>query len=677
MKAGWLCGTALALVLAAGDAWAGDLALKRVMLSSGGVAYVEYEAVIDGDAELPLDVPLDQVDDVLKSIVVFDDKGGVGSASLPGKEPLQQSFRDLPFDQAALNSPADLLNALQGAEIKVGGNKPLAGKLLRVVDETVATGPGQSTTQHRVTLLTGAGLQQFVLEEADSVSFADAKLQAAVDKALTEIAANRAKDRRRLVLSARGSGKRTLRVGYVVGAPLWKASFRMVLPEDQKATKAHLQGWAVLENMSGQDWQGIELTLLSGNPVSFRQAIYETYYVTRPEVPVDVVGHILPKKDTSQIEEIAVTAARKANRLGAIQQAVPAAPPPAMLANPGGVVDEPPPQIAQSVNTAEASESATQIAFRVPVPVTVESGHSAMIPIVDHDVPVERLGLYQQATLATHPLASLRLKNDSANGLPPGVMTLYERGSTATSYVGDAQLASLPAGESRLISYAADEKTQISVKEDDTNAVAHAVISEGVLKLTRLYRETITYHAKAPSAEPRHLLIERDKIEGWHLTGPGGKTAEETPKAYRFPLDLDAGKSTDLTVTFEQPQEEREQIVNFNDDQIGAMAEDRELDPKIRAAFAELAKLRQAAAAKQAALGQLDQQIAALGNDQARIRQNLSTADRDSDLHKRYMTKMSEQETQIEQLQTARAKADDEHKAAQKAVGDYLAKLEL
>ena len=90
MKAGWLCGTALALVLAAGDAMAGDLALKRVMLSSGGVAYVEYEAEIDGDAELPLDVPLDQVDDVLKSIVVFDDKGGVGSASLPGREPLQQ-----------------------------------------------------------------------------------------------------------------------------------------------------------------------------------------------------------------------------------------------------------------------------------------------------------------------------------------------------------------------------------------------------------------------------------------------------------------------------------------------------------------------------------------------------------------------------------------------------------
>src|ERR1700733_4517827 len=120
MKFGWICAAAaLAFLLAAGDAGAGDLALKRVMLSSGGVAYVEYEAEIDGDAELPPDVPLDQVDDVLKSIVVFDSKGGVGSASLPGREPLAQSFRDLPFDQQALNSPADLLNALQGAEVKI------------------------------------------------------------------------------------------------------------------------------------------------------------------------------------------------------------------------------------------------------------------------------------------------------------------------------------------------------------------------------------------------------------------------------------------------------------------------------------------------------------------------------------------------------------------------------
>jgi Domain of unknown function (DUF4139) len=665
---------AVMAMLSVPEAMAGELALKRVMLSSGGVAYLEYEAEITGNTELPLDVPLDQVDDVLKSIVVFDDKGGVGSASLPGRQPLEQSFRDLPFDQKALNSPADLLSALQGAEITVGGNRPLTGKLLSAVPEMLTAGPNQAVTQHRVTLLTSAGLQQFVLEQADGLRFVDPALQAMVDKALTEIAANRGKDRRRLVLTTQGTGKRIVRVGYVVGAPLWKTSFRLVMPEDQDATTAHLQGWAVLENMSGADWQDVELTLLSGNPVSFRQAIYETYYVNRPEVPVDVVGHVLPPKDVAQEQASALSGSGatrdfKAEGLRLRGHGNEPLPPPMTAAEPAS--------LAQSVNTAQASEAATQVAYRVPVPVSVASGHSAMIPIIDRNVPAERVALYRQATLSTHPLASLRLKNDQPNGLPPGVVTLYEHGAEAVSYVGDAQLAALPPGESRLISYAADEKTEVSVSTDQTDAVAHASIAAGLLRLTRLYRASTTYHMKAPSAEPRRLLIEQDKVPGYRLVSPTGTDITETPDSYRFPLALKPGESADLVIKFEWPIEESKQILDFDDDRIGALVEDRELDPKIRAAFTELARLRHTVGDKRAALADLDQQLKTLDQEQLRIRQNLSSADRDSDLHKRYMAKLADQETQIEKLQGTRTKAEGERQAAEDAVKAYLVTLSL
>ena len=85
-------------------AQAQDLALKRVMLSSGGLGYFEYEAAIDGDATLKLTVGLDQVDDVLKSLVVYDDKGGIGGLSLPGREPLKQAFKDDPYDVITFNT---------------------------------------------------------------------------------------------------------------------------------------------------------------------------------------------------------------------------------------------------------------------------------------------------------------------------------------------------------------------------------------------------------------------------------------------------------------------------------------------------------------------------------------------------------------------------------------------
>src|SRR5713226_8904654 len=102
----------LGLFVAPTLAAAQDLALKRVMLSSGGLGYFEYEATVEGDATLKLTVSLEQVDDVLKSLVVYDDKGAVGGLSLPGKEPLTQAFKDMPFDQTALESPAALLAAL-------------------------------------------------------------------------------------------------------------------------------------------------------------------------------------------------------------------------------------------------------------------------------------------------------------------------------------------------------------------------------------------------------------------------------------------------------------------------------------------------------------------------------------------------------------------------------------
>jgi hypothetical protein len=86
-----------------------SLDLKRVTLSSSGVGYFEYEAVVERDATLRLAVKLDQVDDVLKSLVVYDSKGGVGGISLPGREPLAELLRQLPFDAAALNSMPELL----------------------------------------------------------------------------------------------------------------------------------------------------------------------------------------------------------------------------------------------------------------------------------------------------------------------------------------------------------------------------------------------------------------------------------------------------------------------------------------------------------------------------------------------------------------------------------------
>ena len=461
--------------IAAVPAGATDLPIKRVMLTAGGVAYIEREAEVDGDAELGIDVPLDQVDDVLKSIVVYDSAGSVGSAHLPGREPLSQIFADLPFGSEALASAAALLNALQGSEIRIGGSHPLAGKLLQVVPETSRIGDAV-VTRNRIAVMTPSGLQQVVLEEAESITFADAELQSRIDRALAAIAQHHAKDRRRIELTARGGGKHVLRVGYVVAAPLWKSAFRLTLPQDAAGPSAHLQGWAVLENMSGEDWTNVELTVQSGRPVSFRQALYQAYYVNRPEVPVEVAGRVLPRPDTGRLASapagagFAVPAQHQdfAKRAEAKEKPAAAAPPAAV-----------PLQLAGAADVAEAEEGEAEVAFRVPVAVSIKSGDSAIVPIVDRDFPVERLAFYQPGTAADHPLAALRLRNDGAAGLPPGIITLYQNQTTGAAYIGDARLGTLPAGEDRLLSYAVDEKTKLAREQETAMSLTKLTASRG------------------------------------------------------------------------------------------------------------------------------------------------------------------------------------------------------
>ena len=535
----WPVALAGAILLATLPAGAAELALKRVVLSTGGVGYFEYEAAVEGNATLTLDVPLDQVDDVLKSLVVYDAGGSAGAITLPGREPLTQSFVDLPFDRAALGSAVGLLNALQGAEIRVAAPKAISGRLVHVDEETVQGAGGVALTRSRVSVMTDAGLQQFVLQDVDAIAFADPQLQRQVDTALSRIAAYRAGGRRQLTLSTRGPGQRTVRVGYVVAMPLWKASYRLSLPSDPQAQTARLQGWAVLENFSGRAWQDVELTLLSGNPVTFRQALYESYYVARPMVPVESGGRILPPPDTGTVGTVAAETAAKADprrdELKKMQRsAVGGA---ANMAMPAPASAPPPAQI----EAAAAAEEATQIAFTAPYKVSVAAGQSLVLPLLDRELPARRVDLYQPSLDRQHPLAAIELTNKSETGLPPGVLTLYQQNADRGAlYLGDARLAALPAGDKRLLSYAVDGKVTVDRTTAERRPVIKATVADGVMHVNRVIRWTTSYRVKAAEAPPPHLLLEQPRRPGATLTSPDPKTVELTAEAYRIPLALPA-----------------------------------------------------------------------------------------------------------------------------------------
>jgi len=651
-------------------AFAQDLTLKRVMLSSGGLGYFEYEAAVDGDATLKLTVSLDQVDDVLKSLVVYDDKGAIGGLSLPGKEPLRQTFKDMPFDQTALDSPAALLHALKGAQISVGGPRALSGRIVSVEEETQTLNDGKTTIKRtRVALLTDNGLQQFILEDAENLQFADAALRDKVGQALAAIQSNRAKEARTLDLSARGQGKRTVRVAYIVTAPVWKASYRLTLPADAGAPKAALQGWATIENLSGQDWNNVELTLVSGRPVAFHQALYEAYYVTRPEVPVEVAGRLNP-----YIDRGGVAIAEAAKRPPA-PAAAPAAP--ASMKQRDSMFEAAPVSQAAGAEQIQATDAATQVTFKFPNPVSVANGRTLSIPVIDRQAPAQRLALFQSDSTARNPMAAVRLTNDGNTGLPPGILTIYERDKAGMiAYVGDARLSAFPIGEKRLLAYALDEKITVERDGAQTERLATGTIAGGVLKYSRIIRQTSTYRVLGPAKESRQLIIMQRRLPGWTLTKPDAKGIELSEGYYRIPFQLPGGDATQVAeIAQEQTQHQELRLLDTNSDQIQVFAHATEFDAKTREALTKVLQFQQAVSEAERKLAQLDADRQQIVQEQGRLRDNLGRVPANSDLQRRYLATLDKQETDLEALTKRRTEAEKAVEAARDALRTYVSQL--
>jgi hypothetical protein len=655
------------LLIAATPAFAADLTLKRVMLSSAGVGYFEYEAEVDGSATLGLDVPLDQVDDVLTSLVVYDSSGGVGAVELPGRDNTRAEFGNLPFGPAALNSPITYLNSLQGVEINVQGPRPMTGRIMHAdrVTETLPGPPPVTVERTRVTLMGAAGVQQFVLEDAESVQLTDPALRARIGSALESLRREASLSMRHITLHSDGTGHRTVRVGYVAVAPLWKASYRLVLPA-KDGDPARLQGWAVLENQSGSDWNGVALTLQYGNPVTFHQAIYRAYYVQRPEVPVEVLGRILPDVDTrARAAELAKSAPAGAAAFA------PAPPAPAPMVAQARAMP-----MAQPSEQVQAAEGVEETVFQLPNPVELAAGHTANVPIIDQALPAERLDL--AIGNDAHPLSAIRITNNTGASLPAGVLTLYDTSSAAT-FAGDARLGGLPVGESRLLSFAQDLRTTVERESSGETTLASLTAARGVLHITMRQREVLHVTLTAPTDAARRVLVEIPKDGDRTLTIEGGPIAgtEETANAWRVPVSLKPGEVRKLTAYIDRLQSEDTTLLADDAAVVVTLLNQQSLTPAARTALLQLASLRQDEADKRAALEQLKAQQTAIEQDEDRIRKNLEVVPANDALHARLTRALDADETRLDQLRTAIEQATAVADKAHQALADAAASLKL
>ncbi|MCT7374309.1 DUF4139 domain-containing protein [Chelativorans salis] len=629
--------------------------IEAITLSSGGLAEIHRSAPVDGSDTLRIDVPLEQVDDILKSLVVRDPAGTIGAVTLDGLSPVEETFRRLPFTPEEMGSLPDLAASLQGVHVRASsGGRTVEGVVLGV--GTRQAGEGDSFRTERIlSVMTDSGDIEVLNLGTDSVlDILDEAMREKVREAASVSGRGRTDDIRSIAIELSGEGDRAVGLSYVVPAPVWKTAYRLVTGGDGTA---RLQAWAVVENATGEDWQDVALTLSSGAPVTLAQRLHQRYWHQRPEVPVAAGSATPPRPDTAK----AIPMAEEDGAAGFdMRQHALAAPEAAMA-----------PQMPASAprGRAVAQEGETTATYRLPSLVDLPAGQTLSVPFVDEEVPAERVSVFQPEREESHPVAALFLENATAASLPPGLLTVYD---DRDGYIGDAQLTGLPAGESRMASFAADRKVEVTTQSRPQETVSRISLVDGTVRATRLSRLVTTYSVKGAADAPRTLIIEHPRRNGWRFSSEALESA--TPTHHRLRVEIAAGGKAEVVATAERSDTEIFALLDADADALfgwsGAAA-----DPDTASKLADLAELRQQAAQAAREVDDIQRDLKRAADSQARIRDNLAAVPADSTLGQRYVSMLEEEENQIADLTDRRREAEARARELEAEVADFIRNL--
>ncbi|MEK7754677.1 MAG: hypothetical protein AAB654_22320, partial [Acidobacteriota bacterium] len=441
----------LALLAMTGVAFAAELPVRQVILYKHGVGYFERAGELGAGESARLDFKASEMNDVLKSLTINDSSGKVVAVRYDSSEPLARRLAEYPFALGEKQALAAFLDQLKGARIELKfGPETVAGVIVGA--RVVMAGERQPEREQVVVLADSGDLRTLDLSAAQSVRLADAKLQTQLKDYLAAMAGARGTERRGVYIDSTEGGARRLSAGYMIPTPIWKSSYRLLAGEKEST----LEGWAVIDNTTGDDWSKIRLSLVSGRPISFISKLYEPRYRQRPEaeLPEDrAVGPV--------VHEGGVVGGVLAPQ--AMREMAPAAPPasrPAAGARRMMMADEmkadAPREAASTVAvTAEGRELGELFEYRFAQPVTVRKGESAMLPFLQQKIAARKLLIHSDSS-AQNPMNAAELTNSSGKTLDGGPITVYDGGA----YAGEALMETLKAGDKRLISYAVDLGTR-------------------------------------------------------------------------------------------------------------------------------------------------------------------------------------------------------------------------
>ncbi len=690
-----------------------QLPIRRVILYSNGVSYVERRGIVSGDAEVNLSFKQSQVDDVLKSMVVLDlGQGKIGAVSYNSSAPVSAKMAESPFSVSPLTGEgggiAGVLAQLQGAKVAVTSSKGAAtGSILTVERKQITTDKTTTWTSVLVIASETGEISSFDLADVKSVKLLDEGTRKDLNEFANATASTRRRDAKTITITSNGTGQREMIVSYTIAAPIWKTTYRVVLDE---AGKPFFQGWAIVDNVSEEDWVNVQLSLVSGSPISFIQQLQKPFYRYRPVVPIPQDLQLTPQVYEPQsgntqidtnINSQVIDNLPKGTTFNSLLKTAPNVRPEAagggfqvdgtsgtentflvdgketsnfrtgqlsqtkvsdaLLSNNSGVT-----------TAATGDEIGDLFEYRIEQPVTVMRDRSALIPIIQTKMDGERVSVYNEAVRQDRPFSGVLLKNETSLTLESGSLTVID----GDAYAGEALMERLKAKEQRLISFALDLGTHVRVRNTQDREPAKIVkVVNGVFQVHYFRTSEKLYQISNQTERAKVLYIEFPIQDGWILSEDSPKPDYTTQRYYRFRVELKGLEEKELKISVRQPLMDNYQLTSLSKTDLQLFVSQRYINEETRAKFEKLIDLRTKIAEIENKINSFDDEVEKIEADQKRLRENIEALSKTPEaktLIARYIAKAGEQETRLENMDKERKTLESEQTRLQSELANEI-----
>lgn len=637
-----------------------DVPIKKVTLYSSGVGYFEHKGTIENASKLTLPFETSALNDVLKSIIIYDPNTALPVINYPSEETVKRTLASLSIDLNNNPSIEEILNSLRGAEVKIIATREITGKIIGARIKKVKIGDEVAEISS-LSILSEGQIQTIKTDEIISYSFTDPKITDDMNRALDLILNSKNSNIKNININLSGDKKRDIEFSYVIAAPVWKATYRF----DLAGEKPYLQGWAIVDNVGEMDWDNVELSLVTGKPVSFIQELYAPYHLNRPIIPLSIAGFAQARTyesgmlDTYYVGEDNIEMSKEvlASEINISGRKMMKSP----MAFAGNVHQE-------VTNTRNAGD---MFVFTTPKPVTLERQQSAMIPLVQTNFDAKKVSIFDGRNagygVSSNPALGVKFKNNSGMKLPAGPITIYDDGT----YVGDALLEFLPENAERMISYGDDLSVTGTVSASEAAKTDTVTVVKGVLNISIKHVYEKVYTFKNNSTKDKNIVVEHPIMNNSKLIEPQ-KYMDKTGTLYRFDVKIKNGSEAKILVKEEVLKLTSTSIANFSKDNLVYYSTNKEISPNIREFFVKAATMYGEMEEIQMKHKEMSDLRENYIKEQDRMRRNIDTVGSTSVQGKEYIIKLTSLDKNIEDVDTKIKETTQKLQDLRKKYNEYI-----